>query len=48
MKLGRQRNYHKGRVAIRHYAKQPAHPKWLLHWHPNFTSAYRGLMPNLA
>ena len=23
MKLGRRRNYHKGRVAIRHYANQP-------------------------
>ena len=26
MKLGPQRNYHKGRAAIRHYAHQPAHP----------------------
>ena len=26
MKLGRRRNYHKGRVAIRHYANQPARP----------------------
>ena len=26
MKLGPRRNYHKGRVAIRHYANQPARP----------------------
>ena len=26
MKLGPQRNYHEGQVAIRHYANQPAHP----------------------
>ena len=25
-KLGRQRNYHKGRAAIRRYANQPSHP----------------------
>ena len=26
VKLGPRRNYHKGRAAIRHYAKQPARP----------------------
>ena len=26
MKLGPQRNYHKGRAAFRHYAIQPARP----------------------
>ena len=26
VKLGPRRNYHKGRVAIRHYANQPARP----------------------
>ena len=43
VKLGPRRNYHKGRAAIRHYANQPAHPLWLLHWRPNFTSTYRGV-----
>ena len=26
VKFGPARNYHKGRAAIRHYAKQPTHP----------------------
>ena len=29
VKLGPRRNYHKGRAAIRHYAKQPARPSLL-------------------
>ena len=33
VKLGPRR---KGRAAIRHYAKQTAHPFWPLHRHPNF------------
>ena len=39
VKLGPRRNYHKGRVAIRHYANQPAHP---LCRPPNFMSTYVG------
>ena len=30
VKLGLRRNYHKGRVAIRHYANQPVRPLWLV------------------
>ena len=26
VKLGSRRNYHKGQMALRHYANQPAHP----------------------
>ena len=40
VKLGRRRNYHDGRAAIRHYANQPARP--------NFTSTYRGVNARLA
>ena len=30
VKLGRRRNYHKGRAAIRHYANQTARPLLLM------------------
>ena len=43
VKLERQRKYHKGWVAIRHYANQPARPLWLLRRRPNFMSTYRGV-----
>ena len=39
--MGHRRNYHKGRLAVRHYANQPAVPLWLLRWRPNFS---RGLL----
>ena len=49
VKLGPQRNYHKGQAAIgRHYANQPARPLWHLCWCPNFTSTYRGVYACLA
>ena len=42
MKLGRQRNYHKGWAALKHYANHPARPLWPVHLRPNFYF-YRGL-----
>ena len=48
VKLGRWRNYHKGRAAIRHHANQPARSFWLLRRRPNFTSSYRGVNARLA
>ena len=41
MNLGCQRNYHKGREAIRIYANQPNRPLWPLRRCPNFMSTYR-------
>ena len=48
MKLGPRRNYHKGRAAIRHYAKQIARPLWPLRRGPNFTLRDRGVNARLA
>ena len=48
VKLGPWRNYHKGRAAIRHYANQPAHLLWHLHWWPNFMSTYDWVNASLA
>ena len=42
MKLGRRRNYHEGRLALRHYANQLCYA-WLLCRLPNFMSIYRGV-----
>ena len=41
-------NYHKGWVALRHYANQLCRPLWLLRWWPNFTSTYCGVNACLA
>ena len=48
VKLGPQRNYHKGRAAIRHYANQTARPLWPLRRGPNFTLRDRGVNACLA
>ena len=48
MKLGPQRNYHKGQAAIRHYANQTARPLWPLRRGPNFTLRDRGVNAHLA
>ena len=48
VKLGPRRNYHKGQVAIRHYANQTARPLWLLRLHPNFMLRDRGVNAHLV
>ena len=48
VKLGPQRNYHKGRAAIRHYANQTARPLWPLNCGPNFTLRDRGVNTHLV
>ena len=45
MTLGPQRNYHKGRAAIRHCANQTACPLWPLHRLPIFTHTFHGFTP---
>ena len=45
VKLGHQRNYHKGRAAIRHSANQPSR---LLRQRHNFTSTYSEVNAHLA
>ena len=48
VKLGPRHNYHKGQVAIRHYAAQTARPLWPLRRRPNFMLRDRGVNAHLA